>query len=186
MSELDAVNTMLAIIGEAPINSLDVSGLSEAAIAQQTLLEVSREVQEKGWGFNTDDDYELPLTIDGFIQVPTNVLRIDAEDSEGVKVVQRGSRIYDRENHTYVFTKTIKFKVVWMLAFEELPQAARYFIAIRAARKFQKRMVSSDLLERFTADDEILALAALQDMDTDVTDYNFFTDNQDCLKILAR
>lgn len=185
MTELDAVNLMLAVIGEAPINSLQVTGLSDAVIAHQTLTEVSREVQEKGWGFNTEDDYVLPLTVEGFINIPANVLRIDAEEDEQINVVQRGQRVYDKDNKTFVFSRAIKFQIVWMLDYEELPQAARYYIAIRAARKFQKRVVSSDLLERFSADDELTALASLQDMDTDVEDYNFFN-NRDCLKILAR
>jgi hypothetical protein len=186
MTELDAVNLMMTVIGEAPVSSLSVSGLSEVAIAQQILNEVSRETQEKGWGFNTEDDYELAININGEIVVPPNVLRIDVEESEGLQLVQRGTRMYDKENKTYIFTESHKFQLTFMLDFEEIPQAARHYIAVRAARKFQKRMVGSQLLEQFTADDEMMALASLQDMDTDVEDYNILTRSPASIAILGR
>ena len=43
-TQLDAVNTMLSAIGEAPVNSLS-SGLVEAEIAETILNTVDREVQ---------------------------------------------------------------------------------------------------------------------------------------------
>ena len=186
MTELDAVNLMLSVIGEAPVNTIEVTGLGDVAVARTILNEVSREVQERGWGFNTEDDYELPLTVEGEIRVPPNALRIDSEDSEQVDVVARGPRIYDKANKTYTFSKPIKFQIVFMLDYIELPQAARYYIAVRSARKFVKRVVGSDLLEAFTKEDEFAALSALQDQDCDVTDYNFLTGNPDTARILRR
>ena len=52
-SKLDAINSMLIGVGEAPVNTLN-SGLQEAEIAAITLTTVSREVQSSGWTFNTD------------------------------------------------------------------------------------------------------------------------------------
>jgi len=47
-SKLDAVNTMLSSIGEAPVSSLS-SGLIEAEIAETILDTIDREVQSMGW-----------------------------------------------------------------------------------------------------------------------------------------
>uniref|UniRef100_UPI0040473467 hypothetical protein n=1 Tax=Shewanella sp. TaxID=50422 RepID=UPI0040473467 len=52
-SKLDAVNTMLSSIGEAPVSSLS-SGLIEAEIAETILDTIDREVQSMGWHFNTE------------------------------------------------------------------------------------------------------------------------------------
>lgn len=186
MTELDAVNLMLSLVGEAPISSLNVSGLADVAIARAILLEVSREVQERGWGFNIEHNVEYPLSVEGYIYIPPNILRIDLESDQDALVTQRGNRLYDRKNHTYVFDKTLLTRITVMLDFEELPQAARHYITIRAARKFQKRAVSSDNLEKFTQEEETLALAQLNDYDTDVHDYNLFTGSSDIARILRR
>jgi hypothetical protein len=50
-SKLDAINSMLIGIGEAPVNTLN-SGLQEAEVAEVILNTISREVQAAGWSFN--------------------------------------------------------------------------------------------------------------------------------------
>ncbi|SVB25525.1 uncharacterized protein METZ01_LOCUS178379, partial [marine metagenome] len=57
-SKLDAINSMLIGIGEAPVNTLN-SGLQEAEVAEIVLDSISREVQSAGWVFNTDIRYTL-------------------------------------------------------------------------------------------------------------------------------
>ena len=58
-TELEAVNRVLQMMGEAPVNSLSGQfGLAKQA--QDTLTNVSRQVQAEGWSFNTD--YEVTLT----------------------------------------------------------------------------------------------------------------------------
>ena len=49
MTELEAVNTILATIGEAGIASLsdDVNEITDSGLAQRTLKEVSRDVQSE-------------------------------------------------------------------------------------------------------------------------------------------
>lgn len=186
MTELDAVNLMLSVIGEAPVNSIEVTGLGDVAVALQVLNEVSREVQEKGWAFNVENNYPIARTTDSELLVPSNTLRVDTEDYEGLNVTLRGNRLYDRDGHTYSFPRDVKVQITLMLPFTEIPQAARFYISIRAARKFQKRVLGSDRLESFTQDDEMSALVSLQDQDTDVGDYNVLTGNAQIAAILQR
>ncbi len=61
-SKLSAVNTLLAIIGEAPINSLNPPLTGDASLAERTLDEVSREVQGAGWSWNTMLYDSIPLS----------------------------------------------------------------------------------------------------------------------------
>ena len=50
-TELEAVNRVLQMMGEAPVNSLSGQfGLAKQA--QDTLTNVSRQVQAEGWSFN--------------------------------------------------------------------------------------------------------------------------------------
>ena len=58
-TELEAVNVMLAAIGEAPINSLTGTLPVDARIAQTTLNETNKDVQSEGWHFNTEIDVVL-------------------------------------------------------------------------------------------------------------------------------
>ena len=56
--ELPAVNQILQSCGQAPVTTLDQTN-PDVAIAYQTLLEVSREVQAEGWTFNKEGHYKM-------------------------------------------------------------------------------------------------------------------------------
>ena len=186
-SELDAVNTILGVIGEAPVNSLDIPGLASVDVARQILHDVSREIQSQDWEFNSETSYELPLSIEGFIYTPPNILKIDVTDTWLQKYlpVQRGTRMYDRKNHTYVFPEVIDFDVVFFLPFDELPEQLRRYVTIRAARVFQRRFLSSDSINAFTEEEEQRARAEALAADASVADYNM-AENYDVFRVMDR
>jgi hypothetical protein len=188
-TELEAVNTILSVIGESPISSLqEGSAVADAATAQRTLSEVNRAVQSKGWHFNTDKEIVLsPEAFTGQITVPSNCLRVDTvTDDREVDVVHRGTRLYDRRNHTYTFTKSLKVDMVVLLPFEEIPETARHYVTIRAARIFQARTIGSDALFQFTATDERDALVAFKKAEGVTGDYNILTGNSTVFRVLNR
>ena len=86
-SKLDAINSMLIGIGEAPVNTLN-SGLQEAEVAAIVLDTISREVQTLGWAFNTDIRYTLSPNNSKNIVLPSNALRVD---TTGLKRDSRSS-----------------------------------------------------------------------------------------------
>jgi hypothetical protein len=186
-TELDAVNIMLGTIGESPINSIEAaSGVSDAVIARQILNEVSIQVQEEGWHFNVETNFELtPAYPSKEIFVPENCIEVDAEDTR-VDVAIRGNRLYDRINHTYEFDSAIKCNIVLLLPFEELPQAARHYVTIRSARVFQQRVVGSQVLGTFTEKDEMRARMALRRYESKTADYNILTGNYTVMRVLDR
>jgi len=59
MTELDAVNAMLAVIGESPIASVDTATQADVLMAIATLRDSARECLALGWKFNTEYGYEL-------------------------------------------------------------------------------------------------------------------------------
>lgn len=186
-SELDAVNLMLSTIGEAPINDLSASGLGDVSAAKTRLHNVSRKVQTEGWHFNTEIDYELSPTVDGFLILPSNTLKCDTtKEYNDMDVAWRGSKLYDRKRHTFVFTDPLKVELVIFLAFEELPESARNFISIKAAREFQSSVLGSPDLEAFTQDDEYEARALLMDAEGDSADNNMLSGSYSVANILER
>lgn len=149
MTEHDAVNLMLTAAGETPLASLDDNRNADAIQARQTLKEVSREVQLEGWHFNTEQDVTLLPSPTGEIAVPANAIRVDVEPNNvapysNSDIIQRGRRLYDLRGHTYVFTEGVPVIVTYFLPFEELPDAARYYIAVKAARRFRMNITGGD------------------------------------------
>jgi len=186
-TELDAVNLMLNSIGEAPVNSLDV-GLADVATARLTLWRTSREVQSRGWHFNTEEGITLSPTVEGHIPLPENTMRVDTNEQEyqDVDVVQRGNRLYDRKNHTYIFAKALKLDFIFFLNFEELPEAARWYITVKAARRFQNDVMGSETIYKFKKEDELEALSILKEAEGDTGDYNMFTGSYSVLNVWHR
>jgi len=75
-TELEAVNVMLGTIGEQPVNSLDISTISEVSIASNILFDISREVQTRGYSWNTDTEYPLAVS-GGEIPLPLNCIDVN-------------------------------------------------------------------------------------------------------------
>ena len=166
LSELDAINTMLSVIGETPVNTLTGTLPADVAIALNTLREAVREVQLEGWHFNTEEKYSLTPTTDGEIILPPAIFRVSLTDPDSHDVVQRGNRLYDRSAHTFTFTENIEATVSLLLSFEAMPEAFRWFTTVRAARKFQDRAVGSSELHAFTQEDEARARILAEREDT--------------------
>lgn len=186
-TELDAVNVMLTSIGESPVNTLG-SGLQEAEIAEVVLDNVSRDVQSAGWHFNTEIRYTLNRNVVNEINLPANVIKVDKttllRDYE-LDVVERGRKLYDRIGNKYTFDKDIEVNMVVLLSFDELPEVARRYITLRAARTYQQRILGNDTLSQMLAMDEQQAFLSLREAEAEVSDYNIF-DNYDTYRALDR
>lgn len=162
LTALDAVNEMLRSIGQGTISSIEFSESVDAENAKAILHDTSRKVQSRGWWFNRERDYPLLPNSDGHIVLPAVVLKF-APGDRARGVVNRGAKLYDTKNHTDVFEqgKALTADITFFLAFEELPQDARNYIAARAGRLFQIGAVGSDLLYRFTREMEQDALVEM-------------------------
>ena len=189
MSELDAVNMMLMTIGEYKVNDLtNLAGRSDAAIAKDILNNTSRAVQAKGWTFNMDFDVVKKPNQNSQIPLGNSVLRIDTSNkvrSGDSDIVERANKLYDREKNTHTFTENVTVNEVILLNFDELPEAARRFIAVRSARIFHDRVVGSGELHRFFQEDEAQAWSELLEYEGNVGDYTIF-DSYDVYRVVER
>lgn len=184
-TKLDAINTMLSAIGEAPVNSLS-SGLVEAEIAETILNTIDREVQSMGWHFNTELNKSYAQNLSGEIVLGTDILRADATlEANSPDLVQRGLKMYDRKNHTFNVGASAKLDVVVQLNFDDLPEVCKRYITLRATRIFQDRIVGSNTLHDFQVRDEERAMFELKEFDKAADDHNIF-DNYDTFSIIDR
>jgi len=173
-TELESINIMLAAIGEAPINSLTGTLPVDARLAQSTLTEVNKEVQSEGWSFNTEIDVTLTKDGSDHVALSTDVLRVDPNIHQHptIDAIQRGLKLYDRLNNKYEFTEDLICTVVYFRTFAEIPEPARRYITIKAARIFVDRLVSDDGLRTYTQQDEVRARAILMETDLANGDHN--------------
>lgn len=166
---LDAVNDILTSSQLSPVESLN-SGDIDAETAENILAEVGTETLTIGWYWNTET-MELSPDNDGNINLPNSCLKIDASDSS-LEVVQRGNRLYNLTDHTYVFSKPIELTMVLALDFEELPETCRRYISKKAALIFQEKTVGDPSIIQLIHRESLEAWAKMLKEDLDVCDYN--------------
>lgn len=187
LTELEAVNTLLATIGESPVATLDHPELVDVVTAKNTLDNISREVQAKGWHFNTETRLLTLSFPNNEIYIPANTLEADTTGEDHyVNVAVRGLRLYDLTNETYTFTKNLRVKLVLLFDFSELPQVARWYITVRAARVFQEKVLGSSTITQFTDRDERIAWADLRRHENKTADHNILTDSWSVARTLRR
>ena len=178
-TKLEAINSMLGHIGESPVNSISNSNALpvSAATAISALDEISRSVQSEEWHFNTEINVVYTPAGDGNIAVSEDIIALDPLDVS-IDVVQRGVNLFDRGNNTSTFTKDLKVNQTRLLDWDSLPEPARRYIALRASRVFQGRIIGSRELEALIARDEYMARANLMEYDSRSSDRTIF-DSED-------
>ena len=149
---LDAVNVLLQMIGEPPIDTEeDYKEVQEAMIALDVIKETKREILADGWDLNTDTDYVFPLGEDSKITIPFNVLSISSTDGD---IVIRSWKAYSKSNRSMNFEEPITVDVIWDVPFNDIPHALRNYITVSAARKFQARQIMDRLVYSYSEADE--------------------------------
>tara|TARA_Y100001937_G_scaffold69714_1_gene95076 strand:- start:88 stop:696 length:609 start_codon:yes stop_codon:yes gene_type:complete len=173
-TELQAVNIMLAAIGEAPINTLTGTLPVDAVTARSTLAEVNKNIQSEGWSFNTEIDVTQTRDGSNHINLQNDILKIDPNIHQHptIDAIQRGLKLYDRLNNKFEFDEDLICTVVYFREFNEIPEPARYYITIKAARIFVDRLVSDEGLRTYTQQDEVRARAILMETDLSNGDHN--------------
>jgi len=174
-TELMAINTMLSVIGEMPISSLTPGEATPAVIMTQNILgEVRREMDSRGWHYNTEEDVTLNRDINGHIAVPISIIRLDVKTNNYPRkdIILRNARLYDLIDHTYVFTEDIKVDAVYYRPWDHLPEPAKRYAMIRGGRILQDRVIGDQTQNAFTSRDEFQALTDLREFEGDTGDYN--------------
>ena len=187
-TELEAVNTLLSIIGEAPVSQITSNTGVDVSIALQILGETNVEVQSRGWHYNTEVEKTLVRDSNNKIPVSSNDVQVDAYKDYRLEydITLRNGFLYDLKNKTDVFTSSIVVDEVAVQQFEHIPEYARKLIICKAGRKFQARMVGSSELAGFTQQDENEATINAERSDAANGDYNLLSGNTSTYNIINR
>lgn len=196
MTKLEAVNDILASIGEDPVNSLS-SGLPEAEDAERFLDRESRRIQMRGWQVNTLKNYVLTPNASNQFVLPDNTLKVDTVNSRStrpgatvtpskwINVAMRRSGDdtkwllwdVDKNSETWTDVTTMTVDLVQFLEFANLNPSLQIYVWTSAAHRFQKESMGSAALYQFTKEEVEQAelMAVNEDMENE--DMNLIRDN---------
>ena len=137
VTELTVVNDCLAIMGEAPLNTISEDHAYKTA-AVTTLARVSRTIQSRSWWFNME---KLTLSVN-----PTDA-RVYLPNDTGTllpshlyaNLTQRGRVIYDLERGSDLFEEgfTCTVRLTRQLDIELVPDSVAALIAMQTVLEFQ-------------------------------------------------
>ena len=188
-TELQAVNTMLSTIGEAPVNSITGTTTVDVSVAKNILDETSMSIQSQGWNFNTHTNHTtLSLDSDNKVPLPANCVKADANQAyRNFNYTIRDGFLYDMEKHTDVFTSApSSVDLVLVQQFEHLPEYARRYITMKAARRFASRFIGDNQITQLIGQDENEALMAFHQADSQEADLNILNGDSNTFSIINR
>lgn len=141
-SELDAVNTLLAAVGETPMASLDLEDETTLVLIAQ-LNKTSREVQTLGWSFNYEEGVSFAPDIDGYINLPNTLLQISSPFNS-LMLVQRGNKLYSKKLHSFKISASVIINVTYLLPWEDLPSHAQNAILSKSCAEYSLNNIGSE------------------------------------------
>ena len=133
MTELEAINQMLVVIGSDAVNSVQAAQ-PDVANARVTLDRVKQQSQRRGWWFNREFNVYYQPNDKKEIRIPSNVEAFEADDKA---IIARGNKLYDLRNNTYQFeSQVLAVQTRRNLSWEELPQVFQDYVTYLACTQF--------------------------------------------------
>lgn len=172
LTKLSAVNIVLSNVGQAPVTTIDNDN-PMVVMAANVVDEVTNSVQSEGWTFNTERSYPFTPDTSKKINIPNNVLQLDTSYTSDLDVVLREGKLYNKRDHTYNFTEKVSADVIWLVEFDDMPEAFKQYVTMRAANLYAGRAVGSSEAVRFGEREEAQARSAMIEYETQQGDYNF-------------
>lgn len=176
-----AVNLMVSTLGEALVTGVDIDTAADVDVALLVLDAMDLLVQSRGFSWNREDMMSLPLDTDSKAPLPAQTLRVArayyGSGTGPFRVTQRGTFLYDRDNHTFIFEAAPVVDLIVRLSWDELPQVARMYITYLAVAEFHARMQERTILLQVTDRTSKLALTVLEQHEDEVGDSNSIQDN---------
>lgn len=175
-ADLDAINDVLAAIGESRILTLDEANNADVSNAWAVLQRVSRQVQGKSWGFNIDDAAVLePDRNTKLIRYLPSYLRVFAVDAS-TTYSNRGGWLYDQSSRTDQFESSLTVTLVQQRPFGEMPDCFRNLIVAKAGRLFNAQFFGSPEAEAMLREMEVEHYQECMEYEMDYGKYNMLDD----------
>tara|TARA_Y100000992_G_C21114593_1_gene418919 strand:+ start:10 stop:699 length:690 start_codon:yes stop_codon:yes gene_type:complete len=198
LTELQAINRMLAGIGQAPITEGGLTTVAnpDVAIAQQTLFEVSRQIQSEGWAFNKEYNVILSPNTAGKIAITGDIMQVDAAQfnyrgnpsrsnyyqtstsgavvNANMDLIIKSGFLYDKRNKTDIFQSPVQCTVTYYRVFIDAPPSIQYYIVDAATALLCQRIIGDpqmyQMLQQRTIESRTYALQ----YETEQGDYSYF------------
>lgn len=132
-TRLDIINEMIVSTGARPLTA-EQHRHPLYMKAEQLLDRVKASVQSLGLWFNTECREIAPQT-DGTLIVPQGCIKADPADRH-CNLTLRGTKMYDLSTGTFEIGETVRLKMIFELALEEMPLAAQEYIRAKAVYAF--------------------------------------------------
>ncbi len=174
-TELSAVNSILGSIGQSPITTLNLAN-PEVGFIYNILEEVTKDLLNEGWHFNTEEHIKVSPDVNGNITIPTNYLRYDLTDGQAdrhMDLVKRDGKLYDLVNHTDVFDHDMELDVTYLFSFTDVPSVFQRYIIARSSTKAATQLVTNPQLVKLLQQQEALARASLMEYECNQGDPSF-------------
>ena len=175
-TELSAVNTILGAIGQSPITQLNYDN-PEISFIFNLLKDANIDTQAEGWHFNTEKHVRFAIDANGKIEISNDILSMDLHDNQARRtsnLVRRNGFLYDKQDHTDVFTADLDLDIVRLYNFEDLPIVFRRYITYRASRQAATQLVANPNLVKLLQGQESLARASLMEYECNQGDHSMF------------
>ena len=200
LTELQAINQMLAAVGQAPVTSidtttdlyrknsdgsytqLDIPTNPDVAMARLTLDEISRECQSEGWSFNREYEWLMtPDSINNKIKIPDNMMQCDLSDAPkhkskygNVDSIKRDGFLYDKNAHSYEWDEPVYCDVLWLFDWEDVPRPVQDYIINKAMSIYSLRIVGDPNLYQSLQQRAMETRATALEYEAQQGDYTFF------------
>lgn len=135
-TKLDVVNSCLGSVGENPVTNAESNHPSVIAV-RAVFDRVTKSLQSRGWWYNNEEALTLSQDIDGYIIVPSNTLKADPTDPTE-KYIQRGTKMYDPENHTFIIGRDLIIDLMVQLDIEDCPHSMADWILKQCTYEFYR------------------------------------------------
>ncbi len=177
-TELSEVNKVMRFIGERPVTSLNSNSLASECV--RLLRDTDRELQGRGWWFNTEKDVELTANGSGQITVPTDALSVELNAyATRIKTVGGVRYLYDLKEKSYTsWSDTVKAKVIYQRLLKDTPSKYLEYLNVRVAILLTELYPQSGVDIQRLPKMELELRAYFKDREFDEANYSVF-DNYD-------
>jgi hypothetical protein len=172
MTELEALNMLLRLIGQRAVNDFETT-LPSAENARDTLKRIRGTAQARGWWFNLDYNVVYsPDVVTKEIVLPSQVRAVRTENDG---IIKRGNKLYNRIDQTFKFDSNVlvvreQRTVDWV----DMPADMQIHVAYKAGAEFIR-----DELEDATKEEALnisagMALLDLKKQELEANRFNVF------------
>jgi predicted nucleic acid-binding Zn ribbon protein len=171
MTELEAMNMLLRLIGSSPVNDIENSH-PDVANARTTLDRIRKQAQRRGWWFNIDYGVTYQPNEINEIVLADEVTTLVAGNRD---YVQRGRKLYDKRCNTYKFTTDVVIeRQVRYIEWDDMPDSMQMYCAYFAGAEFVRDELEDPQKQQDLQKSAGMAMLDVKKQDLEEGRYNIF------------